>query len=59
MFEALFQAVIQRLSSELGQDVAEYAIMVAVIAILVVSAVRLLGANSTHIFSTVGSSIAQ
>jgi len=45
--------------TEEGQDVAEYALILAVIVLLVVVTVRLIGSSSTNIFSTVGSSIAQ
>lgn len=44
-------------SSEEGQDVAEYSIMLAVILVIVVGTVRLIGSNSGNVFSQVGSSI--
>ena len=40
-----------------GQDIAEYAVMVAVILLIVVATVRLIGSNSNTVFSTVTSSI--
>jgi Flp pilus assembly pilin Flp len=40
-----------------GQDIAEYAVMVAVILIIVVGTVRLVGSNSNTVFSNVASSI--
>jgi len=40
-----------------GQDVAEYAIMLAVILVIVVGVVRLIGTNANTVFSQVGSSI--
>lgn len=40
-----------------GQDVAEYAIMLAVILVIVVGTVRLIGSNSNTVFSQVQSSI--
>jgi len=40
-----------------GQDVAEYAVMMAVILVIVVGTVRLIGANSNNVFSSVASSI--
>ena len=49
----------RRLWSQEGQDVAEYALILAVVVLLVVFTVRLIGSSSTNIFSTVGSSIAQ
>jgi Flp pilus assembly pilin Flp len=44
-------------SSEEGQDVAEYAVMLAVILVIVVSTVRLIGSNASNVFSNVGSAI--
>jgi Flp pilus assembly pilin Flp len=44
-------------SGEEGQDIAEYAVMVAVILIIVVGTIRLIGSNSNTVFSTVASSI--
>jgi Flp pilus assembly pilin Flp len=40
-----------------GQDIAEYAVMVAVILIIVVGTIRLVGSNSNTVFSNVASSI--
>jgi Flp pilus assembly pilin Flp len=45
------------LSSEDGQDIAEYAVMLAVILIIVVATVRLIGSNANTVFSQVASSI--
>jgi Flp pilus assembly pilin Flp len=42
---------------EEGQDVAEYAVMLAVILVIVVGTVRLIGSNANTVFSTVASSI--
>ena len=42
---------------EQGQDIAEYAVMVAVILIVVVGTIRLIGSNSNTVFSNVASSI--
>jgi Flp pilus assembly pilin Flp len=44
-------------SSEDGQDIAEYAVMVAVILIIVVGTLRLIGSNSNTVFSSVASAI--
>jgi Flp pilus assembly pilin Flp len=46
-----------RLSSEDGQDIAEYAVMVAVILLIVVGTLRLIGSNANTVFSQVASSI--
>jgi len=40
-----------------GQDIAEYAVMLAVILVLVIGTVRLIGTNSNTVFSQVASSI--
>jgi len=49
---------LQRLWSEdKGQDIAEYAVMLAVILVLVVGTVRLIGSNANNVFSNVASSI--
>ena len=44
-------------SSEDGQDIAEYAVMVAVILLIVVGTLRIIGSNSNTVFSQVASSI--
>ena len=50
--------LMQRLwSEEEGQDIAEYAVMLAVILVLVVGTVRLIGSNANNAFSSVASSI--
>jgi Flp pilus assembly pilin Flp len=43
--------------SEEGQDIAEYAIMLAVILVLVVGTVRMIGFNANNAFSATASSI--
>ena len=40
-----------------GQDIAEYAVMLAVILVIVVGTIRLIGSNANNVFSQVGSSI--
>jgi Flp pilus assembly pilin Flp len=45
-------------SDESGQDIAEYAVMLAVILVIVVGTVRLIGSNANNVFSQVSSSIA-
>ena len=44
-------------SDERGQDIAEYAVMLAVILVLVVGTIRLVGTNANNAFSSVASSI--
>ncbi|MBZ5599802.1 MAG: Flp family type IVb pilin [Acidobacteriia bacterium] len=49
---------IQRLwKDEQGQDIAEYAVMLAVILVIVVGTIRLIGGNANNVFSSVGSAI--
>jgi Flp pilus assembly pilin Flp len=40
-----------------GQDIAEYAVMLAVILVIVVGTIRLIGSNPNNVFSSVASSI--
>jgi Flp pilus assembly pilin Flp len=42
---------------EQGQDIAEYAVMLAVILVLVVGTIRLIGSNANNVFSNAASSI--
>ena len=44
-------------SDDAGQDIAEYAVMLAVILVLVVGTVRLIGSNANTAFFNVASSI--
>ncbi len=44
-------------SDEEGQDIAEYAVMLAVILVLVIGTVRLIGGNANNVFSSVASNI--
>jgi len=46
-------------SQEEGQDIAEYAVMLAVILVLVVGTIRLIGGNANNVFSAAASSIGQ
>jgi len=40
-----------------GQDIAEYAVMLAVILVVVVGTIRLVGSNANNAFSSVASSL--
>ena len=40
-----------------GQDIAEYAFMLAVILVIVVGTIRLVGSNANNVFSSVASSV--
>ena len=42
-----------------GQDIAEYAVMLAVILVIVIGTIRLIGTNANTVFSSVASSIQQ
>jgi Flp pilus assembly pilin Flp len=44
-------------SDEQGQDIAEYAVMLAVILVLVVGTIRLVGSNANNAFSAAASSV--
>jgi Flp pilus assembly pilin Flp len=45
--------------NEEGQDIAEYAVMLAVILVIVVGTVRLIGGNANNVFSSVASQMNQ
>jgi Flp pilus assembly pilin Flp len=47
----------QLLSDDSGQDIAEYAVMLAVILVLVVGTIRLIGSNANNAFSNVASAL--
>ena len=42
---------------DLGQDIAEYAVMLAVILVVVVGTIRLVGSHANTVFSNVASTI--
>ena len=51
-------SIVKRLWHEArGQDIAEYAVMLAVILVIVVGTIRLVGSNANNTFSSVGSAI--
>ena len=52
------RSLVQRIWFEdQGQDIAEYAVMLAVILVLVVGTIRLVGTNANNVFSNVASSV--
>jgi len=56
--EGTMSEIIRRIWSEdAGQDIAEYAVMLAVILVLVVGTIRLIGSNANNAFSNVASAI--
>ena len=44
-------------TNQRGQDIAEYAVMLAVILVIVVGTIRLVGSNANNVFSSVASSV--
>jgi Flp pilus assembly pilin Flp len=42
---------------ETAQDIAEYAVMLAVILVIVVGTIQLIGSNANNVFSNVASSL--
>ena len=44
-------------ADDAGQDVAEYAVMLAVILVIVVGTIKIIGGKSNNVFSEVASSI--
>ena len=50
-------ALVRLLSDDSGQDIAEYAVMLAVILVLVVGTIRIVGSNANTVFSQAASSI--
>ena len=44
-------------SNDEGQDIAEYAVMLAVILVIVVGTIRLIGSNANNVFSQTASAI--
>jgi len=46
-------------TEEQGQDIAEYAVMLAVILVLVVGTIRLIGGSANNVFSQTASSVQQ
>jgi Flp pilus assembly pilin Flp len=53
----MHETIRRLLRDEQGQDIAEYAVMLAVILVIVVGTVRLIGSNANTVFSQVASSI--
>ena len=57
MMRSKMTRILSRLWEEGGQDIAEYAIMLAVVLAVVVGTIRLIGANANNVFSSVASSV--
>ena len=54
----MIKAIRRFWTEDSGQDVAEYAVMLAVILVIVIGTVRLIGTNANNVFSQVGSQMA-
>src|SRR5580693_3938448 len=55
--EQMNQTIRRLWQDDRGQDIAEYAVMLAVILVIVVGTIRLIGSNANNVFSQVASSI--
>jgi Flp pilus assembly pilin Flp len=55
--EEMIKSLRRLWSEDEGQDIAEYAVMLAVILVIVVGTIRLIGGNANNVFSSVSSSI--
>jgi Flp pilus assembly pilin Flp len=53
----MFSLLARLWSNDDGQDIAEYAVMLAVILVIVVGTIRLIGSNANTVFSQAASSI--
>ncbi len=51
----LTEFLITVLSDNDGQDIAEYAVILAVVLVIVVGTIRLIGSNANNVFSNVAS----
>jgi Flp pilus assembly pilin Flp len=54
---AMTNALPQLWTDTKGQDIAEYAVMLAVILVIVVGTIRLVGSNANNVFSSVASAV--
>ena len=48
---------LRQLFRDEGQDIAEYAVMLAVIIVIVVGTIKMIGSNADSVFSQIGSAI--
>ena len=55
----MIATILQLWTEDHGQDVAEYAVMLAVILVIVIGTVRLIGGNANNVFSQVQNAISQ
>jgi len=57
MGETVLEAIKQLWLNDEAQDIAEYAVMLAVILVIVVGTIKLIGVNANNVFSQVASQI--
>jgi Flp pilus assembly pilin Flp len=57
--ENVKQLLLKIWNDEQGQDIAEYAVMLAVILVIVIGTVRLIGTSANNVFNNVGSTLSQ
>ena len=57
MMKDAIQTIRGILQDEAGQDIAEYAVMLAVILLIVIGTVKLIGTNANSTFSNVASNL--
>ena len=53
----MFNLPLYLCNDDSGQDIAEYAVMLTVILVIVVGTIRLVGSNANNVFSSVASSV--
>ena len=53
----MFNITLYLYNDDSGQYIAEYAVMLAVILVIVVGTIRLVGSNANNVFSSVASSV--
>lgn len=53
----MFNLLLNLWNDDSGQDIAEYAVMLAVILVIVVGTMRLVGTNTNNVFSSVASAV--
>ena len=53
----MFNLPLYLCNDDSAQDIAEYAVMLAVILVIVVGTIRLVGSNANNVFSSVASSV--
>jgi Flp pilus assembly pilin Flp len=55
--EGCLQNLVEIVWCDEGQDIAEYAVILAVILVIVIGTIRLIGSNANNVFSSTASSI--